>query len=246
MKYSISVTQENTKTFPIHSHETWELMCYIEGEGFLRTEKGDIPFSKDTVIAVPPGIKHGSVSVDTFVNICFHADIAMHKKEIYHIPKASTQTVSLFKNLRDFCFSSENYENVITNLITALSALIEISCRPADLNSKIKKVYDEISTDFLNKDFSLQNLIASAGYVDDYFRSIFLKQYGITPKGYLDKLRIEYAAGLIKTYGNSIKMYEIAQWCGYSDPLYFSRRFKKYFGESPQNYLKGVLCNEKD
>jgi AraC-like DNA-binding protein len=29
---------------------------------------------------------------------------------------------------------------------------------------------------------------------------------------------------------------QIAEACGYSDPLYFSRVFKKYFGVAPSEY----------
>ena len=37
---------------------------------------------------------------------------------------------------------------------------------------------------------------------------------------------------------------DIALDCGYSDPLFFSRMFKKYYGMSPQEYRKWLSSKE--
>jgi len=33
---------------------------------------------------------------------------------------------------------------------------------------------------------------------------------------------------------------DIAYLCGFSDPLYFSRSFKKYIGQSPKDFIKNI------
>ena len=38
--------------------------------------------------------------------------------------------------------------------------------------------------------------------------------------------------------GEMITVAEVAYQCGFSDPLYFSRCFKQYFGMSPSQYQK--------
>ena len=128
----------------------------------------------------------------------------------------------------------------------ALGGLLENSANHNHVNRKIIHIREEIESSFTNPEFNIYNLIQSSGYADDYLRSIFLKHYGLTPKGYLNKLRMEYAKSLINTYQKALKICDIAYQCGFSDPFYFSRRFKKYFGVSPINYIKGDSENEKN
>ena len=76
----------------------------------------------------------------------------------------------------------------------------------------------------------------------DYVRKLFKKETGLTPHAYLLKERMELASSLIS--GNITNRYsnytvsQIAESCGFAEPLYFSRVFKKYFGTPPSEYLK--------
>ena len=58
-----------------------------------------------------------------------------------------------------------------------------------------------------------------------YFSHIFKKRIGVAPMRYLNELRVEKAKELIAT--NAMKLSDIASMVGFSDPLYFSRVFKK-------------------
>lgn len=57
-----------------------------------------------------------------------------------------------------------------------------------------------------------------------------------TPIRYLTKIRLNYAFKLLENTTLSIK--EIAQKCGYNDPLYFSNTFRNHDGRSPRAYRK--------
>ncbi|MBR5900472.1 MAG: AraC family transcriptional regulator, partial [Clostridia bacterium] len=45
-----------------------------------------------------------------------------------------------------------------------------------------------------------------------------------------------HAKQLIDTYKDALLLYEVAILSGFSDYVYFSRRFKKFTGLSPQEY----------
>jgi quercetin dioxygenase-like cupin family protein len=50
---------------PLHAHD-WEHEVFIlEGEGVIKSEKGDIPFSPHSVIFVPPNESHQFVNTGT-------------------------------------------------------------------------------------------------------------------------------------------------------------------------------------
>lgn len=69
-----------------------------------------------------------------------------------------------------------------------------------------------------------------------YFSDIFHKETGMTPKKYLNKLRLDKAKLLLTLRGFSITL--TASAVGYPDVFAFSRAFKKYVGCSPTEYVK--------
>ena len=75
------------------------------------------------------------------------------------------------------------------------------------------------------------------GISDAYFRRIFLKEFGVNPSQYITEKRLSQAKSLIDN-GDFDSISEIALSVGYSDPLYFSRQFKKKYGISPLNMSK--------
>lgn len=60
--------------------------------------------------------------------------------------------------------------------------------------------------------------------------------YGCTPNNYLNEARMNHARRMLDSGHTNIS--EIAYQCGYSDPKYFSRSFKKSMGITPSEYLK--------
>ena len=68
-----------------------------------------------------------------------------------------------------------------------------------------------------------------------YLRNVFFKSEGISPQGYLMKLRMNRAVELL---GGDYTITEIAAAVGYDDVLQFSKIFSKHFGISPTRYKK--------
>jgi AraC-like DNA-binding protein len=57
---------------------------------------------------------------------------------------------------------------------------------------------------------------------------------GLTPIEFINNVKFNYAFRLFKETDLSIK--EVAYSCGFNDPKYFTRCFKKTFGISPKDY----------
>lgn len=75
-------------------------------------------------------------------------------------------------------------------------------------------------------------MLAKKLFVSPTFLSkIFKEAMGVSPINYLIKIRLERSKVLLTNEEMSVK--EIAGFVGYSDALYFSKLFKKYYGESP-------------
>lgn len=67
-----------------------------------------------------------------------------------------------------------------------------------------------------------------------YLTSIFQKHLKMSPQKFLMEFRITKAADLL--YDTDLPINNIAYSCGYSDPLAFSKAFKKIKGVSPKGY----------
>ena len=81
---------------------------------------------------------------------------------------------------------------------------------------------------------SLKQLADLCYMSENYFHSLFKKEFTVTPNNYILQLRMNEALNLLSNTGLSIK--EVAPECGYNDAAYFSRTFSRYFGLSPKKY----------
>lgn len=69
------------------------------------------------------------------------------------------------------------------------------------------------------------------------FYRLFQQAFHMTPLQYRDRLLTDQAVMLLK-FGD-LRINEIAQMLGFSDPAYFSRFFKKQTGCSPKQFISG-------
>ncbi|MBB4802377.1 AraC-like DNA-binding protein [Flavobacterium nitrogenifigens] len=63
---------------------------------------------------------------------------------------------------------------------------------------------------------------------------IFKETLNQSPSDILMSLRLQKAEVLLKT--KRLNISEISFECGYNDPKYFGRSFKKYFGKTPKEF----------
>ena len=119
----------------------------------------------------------------------------------------------------------------ISKVMTACSDVI--SKRQERSGNIIKTAKDYIDAHF-DKDISLDDVSKVVNISPYYFSKIFKEESGLNFIEYLTNIRIEKAKNLLENSSLSVK--EICVSCGYSDPNYFSRSFKKNVGVTPTEY----------
>ena len=92
-----------------------------------------------------------------------------------------------------------------------------------------------IKESFCENELSVCTLASLCGVGDAYFRRIFRDRFGISPKEYIIRLRIDYAKQLLSSGQFSVS--DAARICGYTEACHFSREFKKRVGSSPKDYI---------
>lgn len=141
---------------------------------------------------------------------------------------------SIFEGIYQLSFSLKQFDklSVISLLYQFFSVLI------SDSASKISIDYVEEAARLIDynydKNITVENIADRLFINKSYLSRLFKSKKGITPKEYLIKKRLDRAAYLLKNSGVSVNT--IALSVGISDPLYFSRIFKKYTGLSPSKF----------
>jgi AraC-like DNA-binding protein len=86
----------------------------------------------------------------------------------------------------------------------------------------------------LREPLSLSMLAAQFNVNPSYLSTLFKKERGITITDYINTKRVEQAASLLCS--SRIYIQDVAEQCGFLDVNYFSRLFKRYYGQSPQKF----------
>ncbi|MBE6668030.1 MAG: helix-turn-helix transcriptional regulator [Ruminococcaceae bacterium] len=237
MNFKINCTPDGVVRYPMHAHKNYEIMLYLEGKGYMRTELGDVPFEDGTIVIVPPNIKHGSISKNGFKNISIEGDFEAYFR-FDTVKSFEDNETQEGKMLAEIIY--ENRYGNDTYLASLCTAYVCFLMQRFELDSamqrSVKKITDEISQNAFDTQIDLTLILSKSGYSEDYIRSCFKKITGKTPNEFLTEIRIKHACYLIDIYQDNLSLSEIAEKCGYLDYVYFSKKFKSVMGLSPREY----------
>ena len=207
--------------------------------GEIATKSFELLISDSFTVVIPPLTKY-SASRFSCIRIIFEnallpisevCTIADDGGEIY---SAAEKVLKYFNGdiaKKDLILSALG--DLLIGYVTAFSSQREYSPVVETVRAEIAKGVSDCS-------FSIKDCLKKLPLNYDYIRKLFKKETGITPADYLLKERMALAQKLISSeISNKFSHYsvsQIAEACGYSEPLYFSRVFKKYYGVAPSEY----------
>ena len=223
-----------------HCHPEWELVYCTSGEGQFEFSDRVLKYGVGDLVIIPPQIMHINSSEQGFTNIHIHvADATFRFKEPLMISDDSeSHVLNAFSDaFYFFNCDMDNKQlvigalgNLIVNYVTAFR-----NVKP--VRSVVEEIKNNIMQNFSDCDYKIEKYLRTIPFSYDYLRKLFKSEMGMTPHDYLTGLRVQMAEKLLCSMDNvEQNISEIAYIYGYSDPLYFSRVFKKYFGCSPKNY----------
>ena len=124
-------------------------------------------------------------------------------------------------------------------LQAAFYKVMAIHAAKAKLACSAKGVAKRVA-DFIRDNFKGQieiNQIAKEfGISRSCLYTTFKKEYNVSPKEYLLQERIEWSKVLLARKEIVMSVQETAFACGFTDPLYFSRVFRKKTGKTPTEF----------
>ena len=129
----------------------------------------------------------------------------------------------------------------IKGIVYDLLSDISYSIRQQNIYSKnfytIAKGISHLENE-LKSEKTVADLAKMCNVSESTFRRLFKEYTGKSPIEYRIDQRIEYAKKLLNT--GEMTAFEVAVECGFDDPAYFCRVFKKQTGVTAGEYLKGL------
>ena len=229
--------------FPMHRHEMWEILLNIEGEGTAVIGQQEYPFGPGTIFCIRPGISHCKRSKNGFIDgsvlirdFCFKGepeDVLVFQDD------KRRSFYSLFQVAYEYPLnpSTDVYgERFLRSVTDAMQNLLSHWMQSTLLNPEVIKAQKLLADHVTDRDFDLNRVAESSAYSPNHFRKLFREQSGCSPLQYYQKLKIQLAKQLLLQNKSIMSVQEIAARCGFEDPYYFSRVFKKVEGVSPMQF----------
>jgi AraC-like DNA-binding protein len=124
---------------------------------------------------------------------------------------------------------------LLYSLLKSIEQLENESREKKSIHPALSRALEYIDS-HIDKTASLEDMAKYSGISSSYLSSLFKKQLKKAPLSALMEAKMEYAKRLLTEPYMSIK--ETAFACGFNDPNYFSRFFKKHHGCSPEKYKR--------
>ena len=127
-------------------------------------------------------------------------------------------------------------ESVLLHTLSYISR--STNCVENNKNSEnlLPMIVDYVDTHYRENSITLRSVADMFSYTEKYLSRFFKTRMGIGFNEYVNELRLQYARQLISE--GLVTVSKIAQHCGFGDPLYFSKVFKKKTGMSPREYIR--------
>lgn len=140
---------------------------------------------------------------------------------------------SIITDLKD-CFTVGQVKEIIKNYVYEMLS----DCTYVPVGSKkeilVNKIEQYLQEHYQEGTLSVNVIAENLFFENSYIRRVYKTQTGKTIMQRLEEIRIEKARELLREEG--IRCAEAAELTGFSDPYYFSKRFKLFCGCTPSEY----------
>jgi AraC family transcriptional regulator of arabinose operon len=255
------VTRGGVLDFPIEhpiSVEFWAVYITISGAASLRLESETISLGPNSVVIIAPGCnctllrceseEHWSYDWLSFRSRLEWIELlewatALTRPIAFEIdePNSFSWITQQTERLESTTYAPDTLSerlcnNIIENILLSFRIVAEDQGKLiARTNTKIQGAVDFILNNY-GDDISLQDIAYSVNSSPGRLSTLFREHFGISVIKWRDRIRMQKAKELIIHSQYSIG--SIANQVGYSDALYFSRRFREHFGVPPSYFRR--------
>jgi len=250
-----------------HTHDFFHLAYVKRGNLIFNADGVDYHLSEGSLILIPPFVVHG-VPQDTH-NLCIQYEV------FFQIPNPElkyfieSQKVLVLHNAshleNHFSYICTNYRSTDRLRASSVNSFLYailfsfMADKPDSENSSegyvdssrysplvqsiicyVEKTYDV--------KYDLASLASTLGFNKNYLCNVFRRETGITISEFFNYHRIRKILIFLQYvgYNKEVPIQELAHQCGFADPSYFNRVFKKYTGMTPVEFINALFRNTDD
>lgn len=234
---SINENEVGAKKFNFGDTAFYQLGIKIKGETKISYNNKIFDYSADSVLYLPQekakDIQYNKIYKKPGHGICifFNSSTPLPSAAKLYTDCGSDIT-QMFREILSLYRSGDMLE-VKSMFYKILSALDKSeSCH--ERRTEFAEVTDYINKNIKNQYIEISELAAIYNCSTDYFRHKFKHEFGISPKKYIAKAKINFIKKLLLNGGENIE--NTAKAAGFSNSNYFTRFFKSETGFTPTEF----------
>lgn len=232
------LNRHNTKnnSFRLHSHNCYELVYFLEGDGTTVIGDKSYPVSTHSYCIIPPNTEHIEYMNDygeiIFIGFDYKKKDGLLTGGVYYNQDLTKLDLlnEIFKEYRE---QNACFELVAAAMLEVLLIKIIRNMQTDISKNKDLNYLKEYIEQHFDQKINFQELAVLSGYSYDYFRHIFKERFGLAPQEYMIQIRINRAKTMLEN--TNLSCTEIAYRCGFSNGSQMSAMFRKKLGYAPKN-----------
>ena len=248
----INYIERHLKTFTVkaHMHKHWEIIYVTEGIGTIKTQDNHIiEYKKGETICIPPNLLHSNLSNEGFKNIHFTVEDwnpPIQSPILIPSSDSSKDLHSLLKLAYRYFHQLSTTDPFNIALTNSITSFLDNLIQKSEAYNVTQVLVHEIINQYTDSKFDLEKAYQLIPLSKEHIRKLFIKEHGVSPSKFLLQKRLTLAKQLLaKKEDGYLRINEIAETCGFDDPAYFSRIFKKETGFSPNDFQLQLLDSNK-
>ena len=186
-----------------------EIFLKFEGDNTFHYENIHTNITKETIGFIPKTNYKVKYTIDVknssnSINIFFLTNTELPKEAQFFDCSDIPNISSLFIKLERVWNSKKvgYYEEALSifhKIISTMQVHFSSDYIPQKKYDLISDSITYLEQHFLDEDFDLKKLATMSGISFSYYKKIFIKKFNMTPKQYLNKLKLNYTCSLLKT-----------------------------------------------
>jgi len=245
-----------SKRFPAraHDHDFFEVFLIAQGSTLHWVNGTTQSLSKGQLMFMRPKDAH-AFRADRerceIVNVMFRADTAQHLLDRYNdtiagrffaapgdLPELHTLGPPQFERALAVASQLQTADRTLARIEEFLLTLVNRVAVPAPHVTTTGPAWFSAACSAAQNievfRLGAAGFIAAAGRSHEHVCRTCREVLGVTPTDYINRIRIDHAARLLRTEDSSIET--IAGLCGFENISYFYRLFARSFGDTPKRY----------
>lgn len=240
--------------FKVHWHDSIELLYFTEGTADVKCDDKTVQAKAGDLVIVNTNEMHTvTLTSDRCLYHCFiisqdlfdNKDLNIYTSTFNNLISQDFVLSDLFDSaIKEFSLKKERSNLAVKGFLFGIFSHLLRYCQINEsyMSRQRKKILGIVkdSLQYMENNFhrniSLDDICQKEGLSKYYFCRIFKETIGRSPIEYLNSLRINNAAELLKSGKYNVS--EAAEMCGFNNINYFSKVFKKYKNALPSSMKK--------